>query len=182
MKDEALVRLVERVGYQEGLPVVVNPEILDPKAFLDTVLKVRLPNPFLPDTPQRIATDTSQKLPIRFGETIRAYGADEGLKVEDLQVIPLVYAGWLRYLMAVDDKGAPFALSPDPMLETLCPQMQKIRLGDRDVEAVLKPVMENAQIFGVNLYEAGLAEKVCGYFQELIAGTGAVQRTLDGLE
>lgn len=60
--------------------------------------------------------------------------------------------------------------------------MQKIRLGDRDVEAVLKPVMENAQIFGVNLYEAGLAEKVCGYFQELIAGTGAVQRTLDGLE
>lgn len=112
MKDEALVRLVERVGYQEGLPVVVNPEILDPKAFLDTVLKVRLPNPFLPDTPQRIATDTSQKLPIRFGETIRAYGADEGLKVEDLQVIPLVYAGWLRYLMAVDDKGAPFALSP----------------------------------------------------------------------
>ena len=182
MKDEALVRLVERVGYQEGLPVVVNPEILDPKAFLDTVLKVRLPNPFLPDTPQRIATDTSQKLPIRFGETIRAYGADEGLKVEDLQVIPLVYAGWLRYLMAVDDKGAPFALSPDPMLETLCPQMQKIRLGDRDVETVLKPVMENAQIFGVNLYEAGLAEKVCGYFQELIAGTGAVQRTLDGLE
>lgn len=61
MKDRELVKLVETVGYQEGLPVVVNPGILDPKEFLDTVLRVRVPNPFMPDTPQRIATDTSQK-------------------------------------------------------------------------------------------------------------------------
>lgn len=125
MNDKALVKLVETVGYQEGLPVVVHPGILDPAQFLDTVLRVRIPNPFMPDTPQRIATDTSQKLPVRFGETIKAYVADENLKVEDLQVIPLVFAGWLRYLMAVDDAGAPFVLSPDPMLEELCPQMKK---------------------------------------------------------
>ena len=31
------------------------------------MLTQRLPNPFMPDTPQRIATDTSQKVPIRFG-------------------------------------------------------------------------------------------------------------------
>lgn len=105
--------------------------------------------------------------------------ADESLKVEDLQVIPLVFAGWLRYLMAVDDAGAPFVLSPDPMLEELCPQMKKISLGDSDVETVLKPILENAQIFGVNLYEAGLAGKVCGYFRELNAGMGAVRKTLD---
>ena len=29
----------------------------------------------MPDAPQRIATDTSQKLAIRFGETIKAYEA-----------------------------------------------------------------------------------------------------------
>lgn len=179
MNDKALVKLVETVGYQEGLPVVVHPGILDPAQFLDTVLRVRIPNPFMPDTPQRIATDTSQKLPVRFGETIKAYVADESLKVEDLQVIPLVFAGWLRYLMAVDDAGAPFVLSPDPMLEELCPQMKKISLGDSDVETVLKPILENAQIFGVNLYEAGLAGKVCGYFRELNAGMGAVRKTLD---
>ena len=69
MKNETLVKLVEGIGYKEGLPVVVNPGILDPKEFIDTVLKVRVPNPFMPDTPQRIATDTSQKLAIRFGET-----------------------------------------------------------------------------------------------------------------
>lgn len=179
MQDELLVKLVEKVGYQEGLPVVVNPGILDPKEFIDTVLRVRVPNPFMPDTPQRIATDTSQKLAIRFGETVKAYQRSERLSVDDLQMIPLVFAGWIRYLMAVDDQGEPFGLSPDPLLGALCPQTAKMKLGDTNVETFIRPIMENAQIFGVNLYEAGLADKVYGYFRELIAGPGAVRRTLE---
>ena len=82
MKDPELKKLVEVIGYKEGLPVVINPGILDPKEFIDTVLNVRVPNPFMPDTPQRIATDTSQKLAIRFGETIKAYQASETLDVK----------------------------------------------------------------------------------------------------
>lgn len=178
MQDQELVQLVERVGYQEGLPVVVDPGILNPKEFIDTVLKVRVTNPFMPDTPQRIVTDTSQKLAIRFGETIKAYQADENLKVEDLQMIPLVLAGWLRYLMAVDDNGEAFELSPDPLLETLCPRMAKLKSGDTQVEEILRPIMENASIFGVNLYEVGMADRVYGYFTELNAGVGAVRETL----
>ena len=73
MKDEDLVKLVNILGYKEGLPVVVDPKILSPKAFIDEVVQKRIPNPFMPDTPQRIACDTSQKLSIRFGETIKAY-------------------------------------------------------------------------------------------------------------
>ena len=107
MKDEDLVKLVRTIGYKEGLPVVVNPGVLDPKEFIDTVVNVRIPNPFMPDTPQRIATDTSQKLSIRYGETIKSYLADPKLDVMDLKLIPLVQAGWLRYLMAVDDAGVP---------------------------------------------------------------------------
>ena len=67
MKNPLLKNMVEVIGYKEGLPVVVNPGILDPKKFIDEVVNVRIPNPFLPDSPQRIATDTSQKLSIRFG-------------------------------------------------------------------------------------------------------------------
>lgn len=178
MQDGELVKLVETVGYKEGLPVVVNPGILDPKEFIDTVLKVRVPNPFMPDTPQRIATDTSQKLAIRFRETIKAYQKSDCLNADDLQLIPLVFAGWFRYLMAIDDQGESFELSPDPLLGTLCPQMAKIKLGDTEVETVLKPIMENTKIFGMNLYEVDLADKVCGYFKELIAGQGAVRSTL----
>lgn len=178
MKDAELKKLVETIGYVEGLPVVINPGVLDPKEFIDTVLNIRIPNPFMPDTPQRIATDTSQKLAIRYGETIKNYKA-AGKNLDDLKLIPLVFAGWLRYLMAVDDNGNAFELSPDPLLETVCPYVAGFKLGEKaDVEAALKPVLENAKIFGVNLYEVGMAEKVCGYFEELIAGTGAVRATL----
>ena len=180
MKDEVLKKLVEGIGYVEGLPVVVNPGILDPKEFIDTVLNVRIPNPFMPDTPQRIATDTSQKLAIRFGETIKAYEAGESLNTADLKLIPLVFAGWLRYLMGVDDNGKTFDLSPDPLLETVCPYVAGFKLGEEtDVEASVRPILENKAIFGVNLYEVNMAETVCGYLKEMLAGTGAVRNTLE---
>ena len=179
MKDPELKKLVEVIGYKEGLPVVINPGILDPKEFIDTVLNVRVPNPFMPDTPQRIATDTSQKLAIRFGETIKAYQASETLDVKSLKLIPLVFAGWLRYLMGVDDQGEKFELSPDPLLDIVCPVVAGFKLGeDADVEAAVKPILENAKIFGVNLYEVGMAETVCGYLKEMLAGKGAVRATL----
>ena len=179
MKNETLVKLVEGIGYKEGLPVVVNPGILDPKEFIDTVLNVRVPNPFMPDTPQRIATDTSQKLAIRFGETIKAYAASHELNVSDIKLIPLVFAGWLRYLMAIDDNGNEFTLSPDPMLDEVRPYVADIKLGDSfDADAKLKDILSNAKIFGVNLYEAGLAELTCQYFTEMTRKPGAVMETL----
>ena len=112
-------------------------------------------------------------------ETIKNYIASPDKNVADLKLIPLVFAGWLRYLMAVDDNGNKFELSPDPLLDTVCPYVADIKLGESiDVEAKIKPVLENAKIFGINLYEAGLAGLVCQYFGELIAGTGAIRATL----
>ncbi len=179
MKNPYLKKMVEIVGYKEGLPVVINPGILDPQKFIDEVLGIRIPNPFMPDSPQRIATDTSQKLAIRFGETIKAYEKDPGLNVRDLKIIPLVFAGWLRYLMAVDDNGESFTLSSDPLLSTVCPYVAGYGLDSPVTDfSALKPVLENEKIWGVNLYEAGLAELVCDYFAELCNGKGAVSKTL----
>jgi len=179
MKDGELKKLVETVGYKEGLPVVVDPGVLDPKEFIDTVLNVRIPNPFMPDTPQRIATDTSQKLAIRFGETIKAYQASPDLDVNDLKLIPLVFAGWLRYLMGVDDEGNKFEISPDPLKDTVCPYVAGLELKEgQDVGAAAEPVLKMKQIFGLDLYEAGMADTVTGYLKELTAGPGAVRATL----
>ena len=133
----------------------------------------------MPDTPQRIATDTSQKLGIRFGETIKAYIAREDLNVTDLKLIPLVLAGWCRYLMGIDDNGDKMELSPDPLLEEVVPYVTTIALGDKGpFHDQLKPILSNATIFGINLYEAGLGERVEGYFAELVSGKGAVRKTL----
>ena len=182
MKDTELVNLVNTLGYKEGLPVVVNPGVLDPKEFIDTVLQVRVPNPFMPDTPQRIATDTSQKLGIRYGETIKSYVADADLDVTSLTMIPLVQAGWLRYLMAVDDNGNAFEPSPDPLLEEAQKYVAEFKLGESYSEAAIAekvmPLLKNAQMFGVDLEEVGLAGKVISFFAELIAGVGAVRETL----
>ena len=180
MKNPALKKLVERIGYQEGLPVVVNPGILEPKKFIDEVLQMRIPNPFMPDTPQRIATDTSQKLSIRFGETIKAYMASEELDVNSLEGIPMVFAGWLRYLMGVDDNGKEFTPSPDPLLETLMPMLADVKLGaECDVEALIIPILKREDIFGVDLTRSVLGGKVIAMFREMIQGTGAVAGLLE---
>ncbi len=178
MRDEDLVKLVNAIGYQEGLPVVTDPGILRPEDFIQTVLTVRFPNPFLPDTPQRIATDTSQKLSIRFGETVKAYLKSETLDVNALRLIPLVFAGWLRYLMAVDDAGRAFEPSPDPLLRTAQAYVAGFRLGEKPDCAGLEGLLRNASVFGVDLVDAGLAEKVCSYFTRLTAAPGAVRGTL----
>jgi fructuronate reductase len=194
MKDEDLRKLVQKIGYDEGLPAVVDPVIISPEAFLDEVINVRLPNPFLPDAPQRIATDTSQKLPIRFGETIKTYIACDDLDVNRLRFIPLVFAGWLRYLLGVDDSGHSMEISPDPLLLPLNSHMRHVKLvpADYQPDAVdsdlppinhdyrerIRPILEDAAIFGVNLYEAGLGELVADMLGELIAAPGAVRKTL----
>lgn len=180
MKDPCLKKLVEKIGYDEGLPVVVHPGVLDPKEFLREVIEVRFPNPYMPDTPQRIATDTSQKMAIRFGETIKSYRERPDLKVTDLKYIPLVIVGWLRYLMALDDEGNPMTLSPDPLLEDLRSHISNIKLGDvNSVQDNLKPILSNVNIFGVDLYEVGLGERIESYFKEFIEGPGAVRRVLE---
>ena len=179
MKDEDLVKLVKIIGYKEGLPVVTDPGILSPEKFIDEVLMIRVPNPFMPDTPQRIACDTSQKLSIRFGETIKEYMARPELDVRSLKFIPMVQAGWCRYLLGVDDEGNAFTVSPDPMYEGLASKLSSVRIGEAcDVHMVLQPILSDAKIFGVDLYEAGLGEYVESIFTELIAGKGAVRAAL----
>ena len=177
MKDTELVNLITKMSRLEGMPVVVNPGILDPEKFLQECLTERFPNPFMPDTPQRIATDTSQKLPIRYGENFKAH-IEKG-DVDTLKYMPLVIAGWLRYLLAVDDNGEAFEPSSDPLLATAQGMLKGITFGRTDVkEDELKEILSNEVIFGTDLYRAGLAGLICRYFNELNAGKGAVRNTL----
>lgn len=179
MKDKELVNLIKNIGYKEALPVVVDPKIISPNDFIDEVINVRFPNPFMPDTPQRIACDTSQKLGIRFGETIKAYIKAEDLDVKSLEYIPLAIAGWCRYLMAIDDRGNNFELSPDPLLSSLTPIISKVKMGsEENVHEALSEILTKESIFGVDLYKVGLGEKIENYFKELIASKGSVRETL----
>ena len=179
MKDEDLVALIRRIGYTEGLPVVTDPGVIQPRAFIDTVMNVRLPNPFMPDTPQRIACDTSQKVPIRFGETIKSYVADPNRDPRELTAIPLAIAGWLRYLLGVDDEGRPMEISPDPRADELREKLRGVELGNPDsLQGKAERILSDATLFAVDLNEAGLGEKITGDLKNMLSGPGAVRRTL----
>ena len=179
MKDSDLVKLIEGVGYNEGLPVVTDPGIIKPKEFIDQVIKVRLPNPFMPDAPQRIAMDSSLKIPIRFGETIKAC-KNAGKNCQDLKFIPLVFAGWLRYLLGINDEGNPFEVSPDPNYESLSACLSGISLGQTGpFHSKLKPILSNPAFFGVNLYDIGLGERVEELFTQMLAAPGSVREVLN---
>ena len=179
MKDAQLKELVHQIGPVEGMPVVTDPGILSPQDFVDEVINVRIPNPFMPDTPQRIATDTSQKVGIRYGETIKSYVEKYG-DAKKLKAIPLALAGWLRYLLGVDDEGNTFERSSDPMLDELTAAMDGIHLGEvtPDIHDKLAPILRNANIFGSDLYQAGIGEEIEKLFCEELEGPGAVRRTL----
>ena len=178
MADEDLRSFIQKIGYIEAMPVVVDPGVLNPYEFIGAVINRRLPNPFMPDAPQRIATDTSQKLAIRFGETIKAY-EERGLDKSNLVLIPLVLAGYARYLKGIDDNGQPFEISPDPLLAELQAIVAplEVKEGEQDFSC-LKALYSRADVFGVDLYAIGLGEKIEGMVKELYAGNGAVRKTL----
>lgn len=178
MKDPDIVSLIHQLGYVEGLPVVVDPGIISPKEFLDEVVKERFPNPFMPDAPQRIATDTSQKVGIRFGETIRSYQS-KGMSLDSLVAVPLAIAGWLRYLLAVDDKGEEIAVSPDPLLNQLQEKLSDVVWNDpSSYNGQIRDILCKPVIFGSDLTKTTLGDKIEGMFIELLAGPGAVRATL----
>lgn len=182
MRDAALAALVHELGWEEGLPVVVDPGVVRPDDFLREVLEQRFPNSYLPDNPARIAMDTSQKIPIRFGETIKKYQA-AGRDLAGLHAMPLVFALWCRYLLGVGDDGKPFDVAPDPRFEELAAHVAGLQLGggadDTAIHEALAPILSDASIFGVNLYDTPLAGKTETYFKALLAGPGAVRSTLD---
>lgn len=182
--DADLLKMIKELGYHEDLPVVKNPGIIDPKSFIDTLINKRLPNKNIPDTPQRIASDTSQKVKIRYGVTLQHYVNSKGLDVKSLVIIPMVIAGWCRYLMAIDDQGNAFTPSPDPLYQQLHAYVQDLKLGEQDsnkIHAALKPILANKDIFGNDLYAIGLGGKIEADFKKMVAAKGAVRKTIHNM-
>ena len=168
MEDEDIKGLVTRIGKVEGMPVVTNPGIIDPNDFLEDVLVNRLPNPYIPDMPQRIACDTSHKVPVRFGETIKSYLASDTLDISSLECIPFAIAAWLRYLHATDDNGEAFELPEDPRIEEL-----QLKLKDG-----IDDILTDSTLFGADLTKTPLYEKIKYYYEKMLSGKGAVREAL----
>ncbi|MCI5903247.1 MAG: mannitol dehydrogenase family protein [Blautia sp.] len=173
-----MMSMARMIAYDEGLPVVADPGILSPQAFVDELFEERFPNEYLGDTNLRLAVDVSQMVGIRFGETVKAYVEKYG-DASRLTAIPLGIAGWLRYMLAVDDEGNAYTLAQDPMNEELQEQLKDIVIGQPDsLKDQLKPILSNERLFFIDLYKAGLGEKIENMFREMITGIGAVRAAI----
>jgi len=176
--DADMMKMARMIAYDEGLPVVPDPGILSPQAFVDELFHDRFPNEYLGDTNLRLAVDVSQMVGIRFGETIKAYVAKFG-DASRLTAIPLGIAGWLRYMLGVDDQGNAYELAPDPMSEELQEQLKDVVVGrPESFTDQLKPILSNERIFFTDIYQTGLGEKIETMFREMLAGPGAVRATV----
>ena len=173
-----MMKMARMVAYDEGLPMIEDPKILSPKAFTDELFTDRFPNEYLGDTNLRLATDTSQGVGVRFGETIKAYVKKYG-SAERLTAIPLGIAGWLRYMLGVDDMGNTYELAPDPMVPEIQAALSSVVFGNpASLTDQLHPILSNEKVFFIDLYKAGLGEKIEGMFREMIAGKGSTKATI----
>ncbi|MCI6925647.1 mannitol dehydrogenase family protein [Butyricicoccus porcorum] len=178
--DDDIRTFITNLSHVECMPLGADPGVLDPDEFVHEILTVRYPNPYLNDTAARIMTDTSQKVGTRYGQILSNYynSPVPMHRVSHLRFIPLAIAGWLRYLLGVDDNGEPMQLSPDPLMESLRGKLEGITLGSTATYEQLYPILSDRTLFGVNLFEIGCGDRVIEYFNELIAGPGAVRATL----
>jgi mannitol dehydrogenase rossman domain family protein len=173
-----MMKMARMVAYDEGLPVVEDPGILSPKAFVDELFCDRFPNEYLGDTNMRLAVDVSQMVGIRFGETIKAYVERFG-DTSRMTAIPLGIAGWLRYLLGVDDEGRAYEPAPDPILDEIREQLKDVIVGKSETFAdQLQPILSNERLFFIDLYKAGVGIKIETMFREMLAGHSAVRKTI----
>jgi fructuronate reductase len=61
-------------------------------------------------------------------------------------------------------------------MDVLQQRLQGTSLGD--TSSNVKAIIEDEQLFGVNLYEIGLGTKIEGMFHEMLGGAGAVREAL----
>jgi fructuronate reductase len=139
--DERLAMVLRRL-WAEVIPTVPAPEGVDLHAYAQALL-ARFRNPAIRHRTWQIAMDGSQKLPQRLLGSVR----DALAKDLPIDTLCLGVAGWMRYVMGVDEAGAPIEVK-DPMAAEFGRVLEK---SGRDAAAIAEGLMGITQIFGTDL-------------------------------
>jgi fructuronate reductase len=176
MGDEHLPKVVRRI-VETVLRTLDRPRNMDPDAFARAAMK-RLANPNIPDDPMRIALNGSTKVRPRFIETYLA-GLSRGMAAEDLDIVLLPVAGFLRYTLGVDDKGERYDLVDDPLKEVLTVCGARAVLGAPGSSSAYAELISRADVMGEDLYSrADAGRRLQEMAGRMLCGRDAVRRTL----
>lgn len=176
MQDQDLTDLIDRI-IAIVIKTVERPKKMDPRDFAKAAIE-RLNNPNIPDDPMRIAFNASNKMLPRFLDTFYA-GQAKGLSQDELELVLLPVAGFLRYTMGIDDQIQTYNLEEDPNKELLMACAAKAKIGDPASAVAFKDAIAHKGIMGQDLYQLGetgaTLEEMVG---KMLSGPGAVRRTL----
>jgi fructuronate reductase len=176
MQDPAISGIIQRI-IELVVGIVDRPRMLDPRDFARDALE-RLNNPNIPDDPMRIAFNGSTKMKPRFLDTYRA-GKAQGMTEQQLEVLLIPVAGFLRYCLGIDDLGTSYALEDDPIREKLLACGSRARLGDPTSSAALRPLIADPNVMGQDLYQMDRAGQTLEQLvSRLLEGPGAVRKLL----
>lgn len=176
VRHRDVLTLLQELSYEEAMPVLEEVSFLDTEEYIDQLLQVRLPHPlmecYLPYTVENI----SGKIPKYLKATLKGY--DKGT-AGDLTAVPLLIALWFRYSMGFSDLGQPYSCGADLRAVEIQEALKTVTFGSPDsYQEQFRGILSDSDLFGVDLCKLGLAESVEGHFRSLIAGAGAVERTL----
>ncbi len=100
------------------------------------------------------------------------------MDISKLKIIPLVYALFIRYSMALDDSFTPFEVSPDPMRDEVRALVSTIEAGNREcsLEGAEK-LLSNTKIFGFDVTSTPLYDSVIKDLRGMLE-KGGVRKTI----
>ena len=179
MQEPCINLLVKTLGF-EGCKVVQDPKVINYKEFLQEAIDIRMPNPYINDTPARIATDSSSKIAIRLGLSLKRY-IESNKDINSLKAIPLVYALFIRYCSGIDDCGKAFNRPNDLNLDYIIKWGSSINVNNADLKThqSIMTFIQNTNIMGCDLVSSGLDKKILKLTLAMCQGPGSVKDTLN---
>ena len=142
MGDPEFAGFIRRLMTEEISPVTPEPEGLDHRTYIDTLL-ARFANPALRHRTRQIAMDGSQKLPLRLLDTVRSQ-LERGGPIDGLC---LAVAAWMRYCLGRDEQGRQYEVD-DP----LAPRIAKLSAAaSPDPGALVRAFLSLQEVFGADL-------------------------------
>ena len=139
--DPSFATLIHEMMTEEVMPTLDMPGV-DLAAYRDQLLE-RFANPALKHRTWQIAMDGSQKLPQRLLGTIR----DRIAADEEFFRLALGVAGWMRYIVGIDEKGENIDVR-DPLALRL---MAIAADAGTDPEALFQGLVGLSEVFGTDL-------------------------------
>ncbi|KAA9134402.1 mannitol dehydrogenase family protein [Microbacterium caowuchunii] len=166
--DELLLRLLRQFWRSEAIPTLQQIPGVDFSDYGESLLK-RYANPYVRDTLERLATDASNRIPTFVLPIVQdrlAAGARAPIST-------LTVAAWERFVLGVDDEGAPIA-APDERGDSL---RQRAAIGGDGTDGFLG----EPGVFGT-LATASVFASEFAHFESTLRKAGAraaITRALD---